>query len=150
LPPCTDQTGILPQPPGTFTSRLSTDRSSSPLLDITTTATGLLCWRDSHPLEWQLASLHGHSRPSRRARNATYDRSCLKADIRRAALRLVVEVEIAEHLGSGVADDERRGGQLRRSKKKPRPTGVRHGASWGTRFTSQGGIPPGHPKARLQ
>ena len=63
LPPCTDQTGILPQPPGTFTSRLSTDRSSSPLLDITTTATGLLCWRDSHPLEWQLASLHGHFRP---------------------------------------------------------------------------------------
>ena len=45
LPPCTDQTGILPQPPGTFTSRLSTDRSSSPLLDITTTATGLLVWR---------------------------------------------------------------------------------------------------------
>ena len=63
LPPCTDQTGILPQPPGTFTSRLSTDRSSSPLLDITTTATGLLCWRDSHPLEWQLVSLHGHLRP---------------------------------------------------------------------------------------
>ena len=47
LAPCTDQTGILPQPPGTFTSRLSTDRSSSPLLDITTTATGLLCWRIS-------------------------------------------------------------------------------------------------------
>src|SRR5580700_5233000 len=44
LPPCTDLTGILPQPPGTFTSRLSTDRSSSPLLDITTTATGLLVW----------------------------------------------------------------------------------------------------------
>ena len=63
-PPCTDQTGILPQPPGTFTSRLSTDRSSSPLLDITTTATGLLCWRDSRPLEWQLASLHDHSRPT--------------------------------------------------------------------------------------
>ena len=62
LPPCTDQTGILAQPPGTFTSRLSTDRSPSPLLDITTTATGLLCWRDSHPLEWQLASLHGHFR----------------------------------------------------------------------------------------
>ena len=63
LPPCTDQTGILPQPPGTFTSRLSTDRSPSPLLDITTTATGLLCWRDLHPLEWQLASLHGHELP---------------------------------------------------------------------------------------
>jgi len=28
------------------------------LLGITTTATGLLCWRDFHPLEWQLASLH--------------------------------------------------------------------------------------------
>jgi hypothetical protein len=53
------------QPSGTFTSRLSTDRSPSPLLDITTTATGLLCWRDSHPLEWQLASLHGHFRPNR-------------------------------------------------------------------------------------
>src|SRR5665811_533554 len=37
--------------------------SPSPLLDITTTATGLRGWRDSHPLEWQLASLHGHSRP---------------------------------------------------------------------------------------
>ena len=64
LPPCTDQTGILPQPPGTFTSRLSTDWSPSPLLDITTTATGLFCWRDSHPLEWQLASLHGHFQPA--------------------------------------------------------------------------------------
>ena len=46
------------RPPETFTSRLSTDRSPSPLLDMTTTATGLLCWRDLHPLEWQLASLH--------------------------------------------------------------------------------------------
>src|SRR6266536_1832704 len=45
------------QPPGAFTSRLSTDRSPSPLLGMTTTATGLLCWRDLHPLEWQLASL---------------------------------------------------------------------------------------------
>ncbi len=60
--PPTDLTGILPQPPGTFTSRLSTDWSPSPLLDITTTATGPFCWRDSHPLEWQLASLHGHWR----------------------------------------------------------------------------------------
>src|SRR5262245_1839694 len=48
----------IAQPPGAFTSRLSTARSPSPLLDMTTTATGLLCWRDSHPLEWQLASLH--------------------------------------------------------------------------------------------
>jgi hypothetical protein len=46
------------RPPRAFTSRLPTDRSPSPLLDISTTATGLLCWRDSRPLEWQLASLH--------------------------------------------------------------------------------------------
>jgi hypothetical protein len=46
------------RPPRAFTSRLPTDRSPSPLLDISTTATGLLCWRDSHPLDWQLASLH--------------------------------------------------------------------------------------------
>jgi Transposase DDE domain group 1 len=25
---------------------------------MTTTGTGLLCWRDLHPQEWQLASLH--------------------------------------------------------------------------------------------
>src|SRR4029077_5870386 len=37
-PPCTDQTDI--QPPGAFTSRLSTGRSPFPLLDMTTTATG--------------------------------------------------------------------------------------------------------------
>src|SRR5947208_4125186 len=46
------------RPPRAFTSRLPTDRSPAPLLGITTTATGLLCWRDLHPLEWQLASLH--------------------------------------------------------------------------------------------
>jgi len=46
------------RPPRAFTSRLPTDRSPSPLLDMTTTASGLLCWRDSHPLEWHLASLH--------------------------------------------------------------------------------------------
>ena len=37
------------RPPRAFTSRLSTARSPSPLLDMTTTATGLLCWQDSHP-----------------------------------------------------------------------------------------------------
>src|SRR4030081_2371342 len=46
------------RPSRSFTSRLPTDRLPSPLLDMTTTATGLLCWRDFHPLEWQLASLH--------------------------------------------------------------------------------------------
>src|SRR5919202_4539283 len=56
-PPCTDLTGHA-QPPGAFTSGLATGRSPSPSPDITTTATGLLCRRDFHPLEWQLASLH--------------------------------------------------------------------------------------------
>ena len=43
---------------GAFTSRLPAGWSPFPLQDLTTTATGLLCWQDSHPLEWQLASLH--------------------------------------------------------------------------------------------
>jgi hypothetical protein len=38
--------------------REPTDRLPFPLLDITTTATGHLCWRGFHPLEWQLTSLH--------------------------------------------------------------------------------------------
>ena len=46
------------RPSGTFTTRLPTGRSPFPLLVTTTTATGLLCWWDLHPLEWQLASLH--------------------------------------------------------------------------------------------
>src|SRR6516162_1112005 len=46
------------RPPRAFTSRLPTARSPFPLLDITTTATGLLCWRVFHPRESQLASLH--------------------------------------------------------------------------------------------
>src|ERR1700730_18451224 len=46
------------RPSRSFTSSLPTDRSPSPLLGMTTTATGLLCRRDFHPLEWQLASLH--------------------------------------------------------------------------------------------
>src|SRR4051812_16070056 len=48
----------FPGPPGAFTSRLPAGRSPFPPLDMTTTATGLLCRRDFHPQEWQLASLH--------------------------------------------------------------------------------------------
>src|SRR5262245_29064364 len=56
---CTFLPGIpSPKPTAPFTSRLSAARSPSPLLDMTTASTGLLCWRDFHPLEWQLASLH--------------------------------------------------------------------------------------------
>src|SRR3954454_4231732 len=54
-PPWTDLTEF-PRPPGTFTSRLPAGRSPFPPLDMTTTATGLLCWRDFHPQEWQLSS----------------------------------------------------------------------------------------------
>src|ERR1039457_1162043 len=56
----------------------------------------------------QQSVVMGHSRPSRLARNATYDRSCLKADIRRAPTRLLLEIEIAEHLPGGVLHDEAR------------------------------------------
>jgi hypothetical protein len=51
---------------------------------MTTTVSGLLCWRDFHPLKWQLASLHwsgrapappareaGKGRQRRRARHVT-------------------------------------------------------------------------------
>src|SRR5215213_9833067 len=64
-PPWTDLTEF-PRPPGAFTSRLPAGRSPFPPLGMTTTATGLLCWRDFHPQEWQLASLHqillGHTK----------------------------------------------------------------------------------------
>ena len=62
-PPCTDQTGT-PSLRGLLLPGFQRIRSPSPLLDITTTATGLLCWRDSYLLEWQLASLHGQTLPS--------------------------------------------------------------------------------------
>ena len=62
------------QPTAPFTSKLSSGQSPFPLLDMTTASTGLLCWWDSHPLEWQLASLHAPSavpfprpRPTRRS-----------------------------------------------------------------------------------
>src|SRR4051812_35103331 len=47
-PPWTDRTGFR-RPPGAFTSRLPAGRSPFPPLDRTTTATGLLCWRDLSP-----------------------------------------------------------------------------------------------------
>src|SRR6266480_6552377 len=73
-PPCTDRP--VYQPKGAFTSRLSTDQSPSPSLDMTTTVSGLLCWRDFHPLEWQLASLHWSGRaPALPAREAGKGRS---------------------------------------------------------------------------
>jgi hypothetical protein len=57
-PPLDGSDWETPQPPEAFTSRLPTGRSPFPSLDMTTTSIGLLCRRDLHPLEWQLASLH--------------------------------------------------------------------------------------------
>ena len=56
--PATNLTELTFRPPEAFTSRLPTGRSPFPPLDMTTTSIGLLCRRDLHPLEWQLASLH--------------------------------------------------------------------------------------------
>ena len=84
------------QPSGTFTSRLSTDRSPSPLLDITTTATELICWRDSHPLEWQLASLHGHSLPTRLAPASHDVRNALEADVVGTHLIELIKERVAQ------------------------------------------------------
>src|SRR3954464_15081045 len=66
-PPWTDLTEF-PRPPGAFTSRLPTARSPFPSLDMTTTATGLLCWRGFHPQEWRRASLHQPRTRERRGR----------------------------------------------------------------------------------
>jgi hypothetical protein len=97
------------RPPGAFTSRLPTDWSPSPLLGITTTATGLLCWRDSHPLEWQLASLHPvlHRRTSRsRRRTATaYD-----SQIRRRP-----SSSTSHQPGKAAAEPQRHGHRKRRA-----------------------------------
>src|SRR3954464_6719609 len=62
LSPWTDLTEF-PRPPGAFTSRLPTGRSPFPSLDMTTTASGLLCWRDFHPQEWQLNRVQGAVSP---------------------------------------------------------------------------------------
>jgi hypothetical protein len=45
-------------PPEGFYVQAFNGSVSLPLLDMPTRATGLLCWRDFHPLEWQLASLY--------------------------------------------------------------------------------------------
>ena len=60
-PPCTDRTGS-PQPSGTFTTRLSTDWSPSPLLVMTTTVTGLLLLAGLSPAG-MAASLAARSKP---------------------------------------------------------------------------------------
>src|SRR6202011_2520104 len=57
LLPCTDQTDKL-GPRELLLPGFQRIGCPPRCWDMTTTATGLLCWRDFHPLEWQLASLH--------------------------------------------------------------------------------------------
>jgi hypothetical protein len=93
-PPLTDRTRS-PRPQRAFTSRLPAGRSPFLPLDITTTGLELLCWRDLHPQEWQLASLHqirtcwdiaGHTRMSpsacqvRRGRQGVRRHGAARAD----------------------------------------------------------------------
>ena len=59
LPPCTDPTGLLADEDFYFQAF----NEIGPLLDMATASTGLLCWLDSHLLEWQLASLHAPHLP---------------------------------------------------------------------------------------
>ena len=49
------------------------------------------CWRDSHPLEWQLPSLHGHSRPGRARSKFGHVRHALKAEVSLRTLRKAKE-----------------------------------------------------------
>src|SRR6516165_2818452 len=57
--PCTDLTGF----PAIGAFYFQASNEIGPLLDMTTASTGLLCWRDFHPQEWQLDSLHGTLSP---------------------------------------------------------------------------------------
>src|SRR3977135_4178846 len=101
------------RPPGAFTSRLPTDRLPSPLLDMTTTATGLLCWRDSHPLEWQLASLHQIRTCSFPAYGSHlgYPRQLYGAVCEPASLTRLCGAESGACVGRDFADRLRRRGQ---------------------------------------
>ena len=58
------------------------------MLDITTTATGLLCWRDFHPQEWQLASLHENLIKLHKAQMASDRMSCHSATANQVRLAL--------------------------------------------------------------
>src|SRR3954464_1870051 len=56
-PPWTDLTGFR-RPPGAFSIQASDGSVTLPAAGYDYNSTGLLCWRDFHPQEWQLASLH--------------------------------------------------------------------------------------------
>ena len=63
-------------------------RDKCPLLDMTTTVTGLLCWRDFHPQEWQLASLHENLIKLHKAQLSSDRMSCHSATANQVRLVL--------------------------------------------------------------
>jgi hypothetical protein len=66
-PPCTDQTGSPAF--GDFYFQAFNGSVSLSVAGYNYNSGWIsFCWRDSHPLEWQLASLHGQSRPNWAAR----------------------------------------------------------------------------------
>src|SRR6516165_10707876 len=67
LAPLTDLTGHFVQPTGTFTPELPASRSPFSSSGITTVATERFHRWDFHPLECQLASLHGLLHPLQHA-----------------------------------------------------------------------------------
>src|SRR5215831_1936932 len=67
LAPLTDLTGHFAQPTGTFTPELPASRSPFSSSGITTVATERFHRWDFHPLERQLASLHGLFHPLQHA-----------------------------------------------------------------------------------
>jgi len=76
LAPLTDLTGHFAQPTGTFTPELSASRSPFSSSGITTVATERFHRWDFHPLERQLASLHGLFHPLVGSRTGAILRRC--------------------------------------------------------------------------
>src|SRR5215470_19235598 len=103
LAPCTDLTGF----PAIGAFYFQASNEIGPLLDITTASTGLLCWRDFHPQEWQLDSLHSTLSPFRSPREprpvtvllSPYSTTCCDLANRPQAdfvVLLIVSVALAE------------------------------------------------------
>jgi len=76
LAPLTDLTGHFAQPTGTFTPELPASRSPFSSSGITTVATERFHRWDFHPLERQLASLHGLFHPLQHAGLSRRSPSC--------------------------------------------------------------------------
>src|SRR5882757_3520171 len=77
---------------------------------MTTTASGLLCWRDFHPREWQLASLHWSGRapapPAIEAGKGRQDKEHAMSQTLNAAIA-VVGIDIGKNSFHIVGHDER-------------------------------------------